>query len=200
MIKPHHLEVLKNEIREIKSYLIPFLKNPMVQIKSIPDWTWTRLIWLQMCLAAGTGALTGLVEHKISWSIILGAFVSPILTLITLSVASLFFYYCFQIFSERTLHTRKLFTVVLLANIPQFIFQIVASYIPPIYLVGLAFTGILLLVGLVENFQLDKKLTIKIISVLYAIFLTLWVWNRISAMKSDHWDRSENIPAVELGK
>lgn len=199
MIKPHQLEALKNEVREINSYLIPFVKNPIEKIKTIPDWTWTRLIWLQMSIAAATGALAGLVEHKLSWSILVGAFISPILTLITLSIASLFFYYCFQIFSERTLQPRKLFTIVLFANIPQFIFQIVTSYIPPIYLVGLAFTGILLLIGLVENFHLDKKLTIKIISSLYAIFLALWISNKISAMKTDRWEK-DDIPAVELGK
>jgi hypothetical protein len=174
----------------------------MIEIKHLPDWDWRRLLFLQISVTAATGAMAGLIDKKISLSILVGLITMPMLTLITLMVATLFFYYCFQIFAAKTISIRKLFTVILFANIPYFIFQVLAGYVPPISLIGLAFAGILLLVGFVENFQLDKKLVIRIIGSLYALIFCLWIWEQIS---SSRWEKSWNserydAPEVELGK
>jgi len=196
-------EFLLREALEVKQHVVRFLRHPLVEIKQIPDWTWGRVIGLQIAVAATTGALTGLIEKKNSFSIIAGLMLAPILTMITLGISVLFFYYCFQIFAEKTVSARRLFTLVLFANIPQFIFQIAASYVPPITVVGIAFTAYLLLIGFVANFQIDKKLALKMIVTLSAIFFGLWAWDQAS--KSSRWEKSWSsdrieAPEVELGK
>jgi hypothetical protein len=195
-------ELLLQEILEIKRTLIQFLRHPMTEMKSLPDWPWLRLAILHIGVTAITGALGGFAEHRIIWSIFVGLFISPILYLIILGISTLFFYYCFQIFAERTVSPRRLFTVILFANIPQFIFQIISGFVPPITLVGMAFTALLLLVGLVKNFQLNRKLVIRIISSLYALFFAIWMWDRIQSSRMEKsWNLDhQEAPAVELGK
>lgn len=193
---------LLNEFYEVKSFLNQFLRHPIDQIKNVPDWHWYRLIGVHGTLAALTGALRGFVDKKISFSIIAGLFVSPVLTLISLTVASLFFYYTFQIFLQKTVSPRRLFTVIMLANIPQLILQIVSGYVPPISLVGMAFTAMLLLVGFAENFQIEKKMALRLIGSIYALFLALWIWDRVnSAQLEKTWNSDRNpAPEVHLGK
>lgn len=195
-------EKVIHEILDTKRVLLRFLRHPLHEIKNLPDWEWQRLIFLQVSVTAMSGALAGLIDKKISLSILVGLFTMPILTFISLTVCTLFFYYCFQIFANQTISLRKLFTVILFANIPYFIFQILAGLVPPITLVGLAFTAILLLVGFVETFGIDRKLAIRIIGGLYALILCMWIWEQIN---SSRWERNWNsdryeAPEVELGK
>ncbi len=195
-------EKIKSDLIEIKNFLIPFLRHPMEEIKAVPDWTWHRIFLLQILITASTGVLGACVERKSTFSIITSLIVSPILTLLMLGISTLFFYYCFQIFANHTVSFRKLFTVVLFANIPQFLFQIVSGYVPPISLVGMALTALLLLVGFVENLKVDRKLVLRVLVALYAIFFSLWIWNSIANShieKTWHNDRDES-PEVELGK
>lgn len=195
-------EEVLNEILDTKKVLFQFLRHPLIEIKNLPDWDWRRLLMLQGSVTAAAGALAGLIDKKISFSIIVGLITMPLLTLISLTVATLFFYYCFQIFANKTLPPRKLFTVILFANIPYFIFQILAGFVPPITLIGLAFTGILLLVGFVENFQIDRKLAIRIVGGLYALIFCVWILEQIN---SSRWEKAWNsdrydAPEVQLGQ
>lgn len=193
---------LLNEFYEVKIFLNRFLRHPINEIKNVPDWHWYRLIGVHSVLAALSGALRGFVDQKISFSIVAGLFISPILTLISLAVASLFFYYTFQIFLQKTVSPRRLFTVVMLANIPQLLFQIVSGYVPPISLVGMAFTALLLLVGFAENFQLEKRIVIRLIGFIYALFLALWIWGRVSSSQLEkNWNQDRySAPEVKLGE
>ena len=197
---------IKDDLVEIKNSLIPFLRHPMTEIKHSPDWTWHRIFLLQILITASTGFLAALVDRKSAFSLIASLIVSPILTLLMLGISSLFFYYCFQIFASHTVSFRKLFTIVLFANIPQFIFQILNGFVPPITLVGMAFTALLLLVGFVENLKVDRKLVVRLLAALYAIFFAVWIANLISNShleKNWHAEKErerEETPEVQLGK
>lgn len=194
-------EHLLNEALEIKNALFRFLHHPMSEIKHVPDWPWARLLLFQIVITAVTGALNGLAEQRIFFGVFAGLFFRPVITLIMMGIATLFFYYCFQIFAEKTVAPRHLFTVVLFANIPQFLFQTIEGFVPPVALVGMAFTALLLLVGFVENFQLPRKLAVRLIAVLYAIFFALWLWNSITSSKFEKaWkNQHSDAPEVELG-
>ena len=196
-------ELWLNEALEIKRHLNQFLRHPTREIKQIPDWPWHRILGLQIGIAALTGFLARLFEHKNIVSIIAGLILSPILTLITIGITSLFFYYCFQIFARKTVSLRKMFTVVLFASIPWFIIKILANYLPPLVPVGLAYADFLLVKGFIHNFQIDRLLSIKIVLTLFASIFVLWLWGQIAS--GDRWDRawsSDRIeaPEVELGK
>ncbi len=195
-------EFLLQEALALKSVLLRFLRHPLEEIKNVPDWQWSRILILHVAIAASTGALSGLAEQRVLFGIVAGFFFKPFVTLTLMGISSLFFYYCFQIFAEMTVSFRRLFTVVLFANIPQFLFQTIEGFVPPIALVGMAFTALLLLVGFVENFKLNRKLAIRLLSFLYVIFFVLWIWNNFNSAKFERAWRtdSSDAPEVELGK
>lgn len=194
--------ISREQINKLIQNLISFLKHPRDEISKLPDWSWTELLLVHVLITATTGALSGLVS-KSFLSLISGIILSPILTLITLSISALFFYYFFQIFARVTLPFRKLMTLILLANLPFFIFQIVAVLVPPMILVGLAFTAVLLVIGLIANFSLDKKLVVQTMMGIYALLFVVWIWGRWDGLQLETgWKNSSglNAPEVRLGE
>jgi len=160
------------------------------------------LIFVQVLVAAITGALSGLVGRSFL-GIISGAIFTPILTLITILVSSLFFYYTFQIFAGVTLPFRRIATVVFFATLPFFIFKILSDLVPPIVLIGLAFTSVILIVGFVENFRLPKKLVVRIILGVYVMIFLVWAWGRWDSLRLErNWrpDTTLEAPEVHLGE
>lgn len=190
-----------DQILDTKKVLLLFLRHPVKEVKKLPNWPWPRLIFLQISVTAFAGLAAGIIDKKMFFSIVAGLITMPILTFISLMISTLFFYYCFQVFASTTLSLRRLFTLLLFANIPYFIFQILSGLVPPITLVGLAFTGFLLIVGFVENFYLNKKLVIRIVAALYAVIFCMWMWEKITSTQWDKSWRSETYqaPPVELG-
>ncbi len=164
--------------KEVFGYILAYLRHPLEKIKTLPDWSWTLLIIVQVIFSIGSGVLVGLMPPNI-FRIMSGLIVSPLIGVCTGLVGALFIYYYFQVFEKRTCSLRKIFTLILFANIPFFIFQVGAELIPPITLVGFAFTALLMAVGLTENFQMDKRRSLRLVSVLFAIVFILWLWNRI---------------------
>ena len=65
-----------------------------------------------------------------------------------------------------------------LASIPFYIFQIASEYFPPVTLVGFGFTSLLCVVGLSENFKVDRKRAYQIAIFLYLLVLATWLLNK----------------------
>ncbi len=196
-------EFLLREALEIKQHLFCFLRHPLREIKRVPDWPWHRWIAVQVGVAILTGTLARIVEKKSTFAIIGGAIISPISTFITIFLTALFFYYCFQIFVKRTVSLRRMFGLVLFASLPWFIFQILEYHMPPITILSVTFAALLLFIGFMENFQLDRKMALKMVASLYAFIFALWLWGQVSS--NSRWDRSWSndrldAPEVELGK
>ncbi len=190
------------EIKEIKTHLWRFLTHPMQEIRHVPEWPWIRLGILMALVTSICGLLSGVVNRIPVFAIIFALIYQPIVSAIMLAISTAFFYYCFQIFCEKTVSLHKLFTVILFANIPGYIFQIVSGYVPPITLIGLAFTAFLLLVGFVENFQLERKKVMKIVGALYGLFFVMWLIQQANSMRFDRAWSPDSIPApaVKLGE
>lgn len=170
--------------KEVLTFLGNYLKHPIEKIKTLPDWKWTVLIVTLIAVSMVSGVLTGLVPPNF-FRIAGGIIISPIVGVATTFIGSLFVYYYFQVFEKRTCSMRKIFTLILLANIPFFIFQVGSEIIPPITLVGFAFTSMLMAVGLTENFQMEKRRAIRLVSIIFAIVFLLWLWNRIDISRLD---------------
>ncbi len=184
----------------IKS-LIKFLRHPLHEIKHVPDWTWPELIVAQLGVTALTGALTGLVGRNVL-GVFTGLILTPILTMVTIAVSTLFFYYLFQVFAGKTLPFRRLATLVFFANLPFFVFQVLSGIVPPISLIGFAFTAVLLIVGLTENFLLPRQLVMRIIAGLYVAIFLVWIWGRWDSLQIERSWKSPSIdaPEVQLGQ
>lgn len=165
-------------VRIVFNYIFNYLRNPVERIKTLPDWSWSTLLITLIVVSIISGVLTGLVPPNF-FRLMGGIIISPIVGVTTTGLGALFIYYYFQVYEKRTCSFRKLFTLLLFANIPFFIFQVGSELIPPITLVGFAFTALLLAVGLTENFQMEKRRSIRLVTILLAIVFILWLWNRI---------------------
>ncbi|WII71954.1 YIP1 family protein [Bdellovibrio sp. 22V] len=164
--------------KEVFRYIINYLRHPIEKIKTLPDWSWSTLIITLIVISMTSGVLTGLVPPNF-FRIVGGIVISPIVGVVTTFIGALFIYYYFQVFEKRTCSMRKIFTLILFANIPFFAFQVGSEMIPPITLVGFAFTALLMAVGLTENFQMQKRRALRLVTILFAIVFIIWLWNRI---------------------
>ncbi|MFS4460305.1 Yip1 family protein [Bdellovibrio sp. HCB2-146] len=168
--------------KEVAKYIVNYLRHPLERIRQLPDWKWTVLIVVQVLVSMASGVLTGLVPPNF-YGVMSGIIISPMVGVVTGFIGALFIYYYFQVFEHRTCSLRKIFTLILFANIPFFIFQVGSELIPPISLVGFAFTALLMAVGLTENFQMEKRRSLRLVTVLFAIVFILWLWNRIDVAR-----------------
>src|SRR5690606_20408781 len=105
------------DVKEIIRYLIDYLRHPIEKIKTLPDWNWTVLVVTLIVLSIASGILTGLVPPNF-FRVMGGIIISPLVGLVTTTLGALFIYYYFQVFEKRTCSLRKIFTLILFANIP----------------------------------------------------------------------------------
>lgn len=165
-------------------FLIWFFKNPIEEIKHLPEWSLRNLLIVHFVFSIFSGFLAGLVSVN-KWNVLFGILIFPFISLILTLVLSTFFYYYFQVFEKKTMPFLKILTLTIFANFPFFILQIGSNYIPPISIIGLLFTGMLIIVGLTENFKMQKKRSIRLVGIIWFLILLVWIWNRISVSKMD---------------
>lgn len=163
----------KQLIRE----LIEFVKNPIERISILPDWNWPSVFTVQILLALASGILSGLIKLNF-YRVLYGLFLMPIVTTISALLLALFIYYYFQFIENRTESFRRIFILVILSSIPFYLFQIASEYFAPITLIGFGFTSLLAIVGLNENFKVERKRAYILIGALFVFVLIAWVTNR----------------------
>ncbi len=167
----------KIDVKLLIHDLIEFVKNPIERIAKLPDWNWPSVFTVQILLALVSGILSGLIKLNF-YRVLYGLFLMPIVTTISALLLALFIYYYFQFIENRTENYKKIFILVILSSIPFYIFQIVSEYFAPITLIGFAFTSLLAIVGLNENFQVEKKRAYFLVGSLFIFVLAAWVTNR----------------------
>jgi hypothetical protein len=188
---------LKTEALLYKNILLQFLKNPVHFMKSLPHWDWKRVLIFTLFVTLPAGLLAGVIEGHLFFIMTL-----PLFTLILTGVSTLFFYYAFQIFARKTVSIRRLYLLIVFANIPFFIFQIAASLVPFILMIGFAMTALLLVVGFVEVFELPRKPIAQAMVGLYVIFFIIWLMGLVQSERlKKAFEQKEVIraPEVHLG-
>lgn len=166
-------------IQKIIQFLIEFAKNPVQSISLLPDWNWTSLFLLQIVIAFLSGFLAGLIKWS-GYAVLFGIIIMPIVSTIAALLLALLLYYYFELFEKRTENFRRIFTLVILSSLPFYVFQILSEHFAPITLVGFAFTSLLGVVGLTENFTVDKKRAYKIVGFLFGLVVVAWIANRLT--------------------
>lgn len=172
------LGFLKNEFRK----LVIYLKNPIDGIHTLPDWSLQQTLIRQSLLAFFSGAVSGFLSFQF-FAFLYGIFLFPLIAISGAPLLALFFYYYFQVFERRTVSYKKLFVLVVLANIPFLVFHIISNYVPVINLVGTAMTGLILVVGLHHNFAMDKRRAIRLVSILYIALALAWAYNQYEVLQ-----------------
>ena len=165
-------------------FLIWFFKNPIEHIKRLPKWSLRNIVLVHFLFSIASGSVAGLITLKF-WNILFGVLAFPFISMTLTLVLSSFIYYYFQVFERRSVNFVELLTLVVFANFPFFVFQIASNYIPIISIVGLLFTGMLLIVGLTENFKMSKKRSIRLVGALWFLIFLVWLSNRFSIQKMD---------------
>ena len=166
-------------LKNILDYLIEFVKNPIQKIAQLPDWNWTSIIIVQITIAVASGVLAGLIKFNL-YRIASGIFLMPFVSTISSALLSIFFYYYFQFFENRTESFRKLFILVILTSIPFYIFQIISEYFAPITLIGVGFTCLLGIVGLTENFGVAKRRSTQLMGFIFGLTVLTWIFNHFT--------------------
>ena len=185
----------KKELTSLFSYLVSLVRNPVQEIKSLPSIHWKTLIIFQFCLCALSVVFSNLLApYAISFTNIMIALVSSVLAL---SLSSLFFYYFFLILYNKEISFVKIFTLVLFSHIPFAIFHLASNIFPPADLVGLGISGILMIIGLVENFDIPKKLSIQLMLSLYSIFIIYWIVQMIAFREVHQMSLPQHLDAIE---
>ncbi len=167
------------DFKAIIQFLVQFIKNPVKHITEIPDWNLPSLFFIQISISITSGVLAGLLKMNI-YRVANGLILMPIVSTITSLLLTTLLYYYFQFFEKRTVSFKKLFSLVIIASIPFYLFQVISEYFAPIALVGFAFNSILLIVGLNEVFKVEKKRCYEIVGALFALVLLTWIGSKIS--------------------
>ena len=168
----------KSHLKADLHFILEFLKNPVQNISRLPNWSWKKIVVINVLVSITAGTLNGFIPPNI-YNIVFGLLFMPVITLVLNHILSGFFYYYFQVFEKRTVDFLNLLRMVVLANIPYLILHSLTSLLPPLLILGLAFSALLLIVGLTDSFSLDKKRAIKLVSILYVMVFLVWLWDRI---------------------
>lgn len=186
---------IKQELKILFSYLISLIRNPVQQIKVLPRIHWKTLIVFQFCLCTFSVIFSNLLApYAIS---ITNVIISLASSIIALSLSSLFFYYFFLIIFNKRISFLKIFTLVLFAHIPFAIFHLAANFFPPADIIGLGISGLLMIVGLVENFDVPKKLSMKLMFALYSIFIVYWMIQIIAFREVQEMSTPQHLDSIE---
>jgi hypothetical protein len=160
--------------KQAAQFLMGFARNPVQAMKNCPQWNWATVILVQVVLSVLVGALAGLIAK--SWmTFFLNLFVFPISTLLSTAVGSGFFYYTFMFIYQKNTPFRTHYTIVALAYMPFLFLRLLSFLGPTVVLVGFAAMCLLLVVGLVENFDIPRQKVIRLILLLSVLFLIVWV-------------------------
>lgn len=167
------------DYKAIVQFLINYVKQPVRYITEIPDWNLPSLFFIQVSVSVISGVLAGLLKLNF-YRIANGLILMPIVSTIASLLLTTFLYYYFQFFENKLENFKKLFSLVIIASIPFYLFQVVSEYFAPISLIGFAFTSFLLIIGLNESFKVEKKRCYQLVGLLFALVLITWIGNKIS--------------------
>jgi hypothetical protein len=171
-------EQLKQDILQ----MFHFLRHPIDEVTKLPGWSIKRsLLWTGAC-AMASGVLSGLLIAN-PFRVAQGLVLTPIVLVTMNVIMALFLYYLFQIFEKRTVEFTKLVELNFFTNLPFFAFQVPSDLVPAFTILGFVFTGLLMIVGLVENFKVDRKRAIQLVVFIEVIVFVIWAWNRLSAYR-----------------
>ena len=160
-------------IQDLPHLLNLFVRNPVGTMKIPMRMSWPASLTLQIGFALLSGAVSGLVAHSFL-DFIAGLILFPLTSLVIGFIFTGFFFSFFSVFRTVYLDLHRLHSIVVLSLIPYFLLHIFSGFIPPMDLLGFALTAALLIVGLVEQFDLERKIVLTLVGTLTALYCVAW--------------------------
>jgi hypothetical protein len=180
-------EKILNDIKFLSAFVINFLKNPIQGMKAAPNLDWGQVLLLQGGLSLLSGVLAGLVTGNFLF-VVWGFFIFPPLALIVSFLVSLSLHYLILFFFQKEFEIRQTFVLLVLANIPFLVLRILSRLFNTVDLVGFIIVGFLLVVGIVENYHLEKRKVIKLVFYFVLFVCVSWLAQYGYSLKED-WSR-----------
>lgn len=159
--------------KDLPQLLKTFARDPVSSVKTPLRLSWPAALLLQTAGAAISGICAALVARS-TLDFIISVAVFPIVAVMMCSVLTLFLYYLFAGFSSIFLDIRRLNSLVVIAILPFFVLHAFSGFLAPLDLIGFALSAILLTVGLVEQFGLEKKFVLKLLASIFGVFFVVW--------------------------
>ena len=169
-----------SRVIDLLPFLSRFVRDPIDSMKAPLKLTWPAALSLQAGAAMLSGALAGVLSRNF-WDFLVGLVLFPLSSVIIGFIFSGFFYYFFIAFRSTYLDYRRLHSIVVVATMPYFVLHAVSGFLAPIDLIGFALTSLLLIVGLIEQFNLDRIIVARLVGGMYAVFFVIWVASLIHA-------------------
>ncbi len=182
-----------SHIKDLARALGWFLRDPLAAMKNPSRLSWPAILSLQIGVAMVSGALVGMMQRNF-WNFLAGILIFPLTSLTAGFVFSLFVYYYFSVFRSTFLDFRRLHAMMVFALIPYFVLHTVAGLLGAIDLVGFMASAALMFVGLVEQFGLDKRIVRRLIGVLTAAFVTIWITVTIGTHQKEEVTQKTLLP------
>lgn len=190
-------DFLNIELEPILNYLKSFLKNPIKEIRTLPEWEWRTLMAISFIFGAASGSLHGLFSGSFL-GFIYGLIFFPILLSISYLIISGFFYYFFLFFLKTEVSFIKIITLMILSNIPFLASYIISPLASPLSLIGIAASGILLIVGFVDALHLPKNIIVRLVGALLAFHFIMWIWSHIQISQQSSIRQNKSIERQNL--
>jgi hypothetical protein len=171
---------IRSEVISFYASLPRFAKGPVKYLKNIPDIEWFSAFFIHGSLAMAAGFLAGVLEQNIL-NMIFGMIVLPITATLFCLCLTVFFYYTLILFYQIQLEPRKVYVVVFLSSTPFLFLHPLSGLVPLTNLIGMTMASLLLIVGLVETFELSLGRAAKLVGIVYLAFVAVWIFQKLAA-------------------
>jgi hypothetical protein len=186
----------KSRLRDIAAFLPLFLRSPVASIQRVPDWDFVNALLLLVLITIPSGILSGVISRNVM-TILWGIFLLPITTVIFTVMITAGFYYLFIALFRVKVDPTKLFLTVVLSAVPFLALRILVPVLPPLAPLGVALSGLLLTVGIAENFRLPRQHVMKLMGACFAVFFVFWIFQMIQSTGRPR-NLNKEIPADAL--
>ena len=173
----------KTDLIEALKFLKAFATKPVESIRNIPEWNWNVLHVTAAIVAIAFGAIGGLIKLKIT-SIIAGAIVYPIGTLIVVGTLSGLMYYTSLFVFNTKLDFKKVCIISFLSCLPWIVAGPLVDLVPPLKPMAVLASGFLAIVGFADNTALSKKQVTRAVGAIVSLFVVFWIYNMIQNYES----------------
>lgn len=163
-------DFLKDSLIGGFNFLLNFLKNPIGVMKQLPNVALGELIFVGGAFLAIVGFGHGVASESF-FSILWGIFLFPFSGLLSVAIASLYFYYVGNYLTKGDHSYEQFFIACYFAAVPSFLSFMVSPFLPAIGFLGFLVSAFLMRMSLVYSFKIEKPLSNKIILSLFAVVI-----------------------------
>lgn len=192
MINQHWANI-QSQLQSLKSFMPIYARNPVDGMRRLPQLDWSMLLGFHVVVAAICGIIGNLIERN--WlGAIASTIVAPLAAFVLTFFLTGFFYYLILIVFKTTPSFYSILQNLIFAALPSQFLGVLSGLVPPVYLIGMAASLMLLYVGFVSNLRLEAKKLRNVLFGLFAIFAAYWIFQLVQNTSSSNRIRIKATP------